>query len=322
LNKEFLKISVTNVQTKYHSVNLKIWTTDDSTEEEAPLELNDETVILSETAVTPKKLQKQPSQQDKAPVDSVIEEQTQIQQTCSKVNEEKKESQHSNHSEEMEEASSPKTPESTVVQENLVPETPEKKMDEISNKLQDLNFQKESPKEQQQEEEEDDGIFFEKILTQDSTQISEEGTQESTQMSFEEKLYLRCLAQTLTQEKISVEELQERFSITFEKSTEIIKRMIDDKFIKAKAMRKKHAVNKNKTTSGKLDEIMKLLPVITETLESSQPSGSKKRKHSALESSQDPYEFQNSKISTTIAPIEQLNKKIYRNAKKMKTNFE
>jgi hypothetical protein len=156
LNKEFLKISVTNVQTKYHSVNLKIWTTDDSTEEETPEELNDETVLLSETASAPKKLVKQPSQQsDKAPMDSVIEEQTQIHQICPKVAE-KKESQ---QSEEMEEAtSSPRTPDLTS-KENLVPETPEKKMDDISNKFQDLNFQKEA----QMEQEQDDGKFFEKL---------------------------------------------------------------------------------------------------------------------------------------------------------------
>ena len=149
-------------------------------------------------------------------------------------------------------------------------------------------------------------------------------------MSNEEKLYLRCLAQVLTQDRFSKDELIAQFSFTDEKSNEIIQRMIDDEFIKKRTIRKKYQVFKNEKTSLKLDEIMKLLPMITDTIEEESKESSnekiiletKKRKYSVLESSQDPYEFSNSKISTTIFPIEQLNKKVYRNIKKIKPTIE
>eukprot|EP01080_Neovahlkampfia_damariscottae_P005643 gene5643-9459_t len=304
LNKEFLKISVTNVETKYHAFNLKIWTAEDEEEEEDSISNGKQVddILLDEAPTTPKKSVKEiESQHDKSPMDS-IEEETQMHQECPRiVKSAKKKIENSQLSNE--------SSQSIEIRECQNPVQEIKIVDEISSKMNEVSLDQSNKKNEEkkieamEEEENDQNIESE---DDDSTQITDEDeptTQKDEKMTFEEKLYLRCLAQVLTQSHITKEELKQQFSFTEEKATEVIQRMIDDEFIKKRSIRKKHAVLKTVKTSEKLDEIMMLLPTITDTEEvetTEKIDDSKKRKFSALESSQDPYEFSNSKISTTF----------------------
>ena len=167
MNKEFLKISVTNVETKYHSVNLKIWTAEDEMEDDEE-EIGDEDVIISEAPTTPKKSTKEThSQHDKSPVDSISDIATQIHQECPKITKTIKkkidDSQDSNESEE------------------IVEKQNEKKLEEISLKLNDisLNPTLSIKKDQMIEEEEEKKI--EELQHENSSKMVEEEQEEEVE---------------------------------------------------------------------------------------------------------------------------------------------